>query len=45
MPNSSRDSEVRLDSWKAIASYLKRDIRTVKRWEVGEGLPMACVVG
>ena len=29
----------RLDSWKAIAAYLKRDERTVRRWEK-EGLPV-----
>jgi len=28
-----------LDSWKEIASYLKRDERTVRRWEK-EGLPI-----
>src|SRR5436305_7399069 len=28
-----------LDSWKAIAGYLKRDLRTVRRWEQ-EGLPV-----
>ena len=30
----------RLDSWKEIAGYLKRDIRTVQRWEKEEGLPV-----
>ncbi len=30
----------RLDSWKEIAAYLKRDIRTVQRWEKLEGLPV-----
>jgi len=30
----------RLDSWKEIAGYLKRDIRTVQRWEKLEGLPV-----
>lgn len=30
----------RLDSWKEIASYLKRDVRTVQRWEKTEGLPV-----
>jgi TolB-like protein len=29
----------RLDSWKEIAVYLKRDERTVRRWEA-EGLPV-----
>ena len=30
----------RLDSWKEIAVYLKRDVRTVQRWEKTEGLPI-----
>ncbi len=30
----------RLDSWKEIAAYLKRDTRTVRRWETTEGLPV-----
>jgi tetratricopeptide (TPR) repeat protein len=30
----------RLDSWKEIAHYLGRDIRTVHRWEADEGLPV-----
>ncbi|HSA93525.1 MAG TPA: tetratricopeptide repeat protein [Terriglobales bacterium] len=30
----------RLDSWKEIAAYLKRDVRTVQRWEKKEGLPV-----
>jgi Tol biopolymer transport system component len=32
--------EERLDSWKAIAAHLKREIRTVQRWEKVEGLPV-----
>ena len=32
--------EDRLDSWKKIASYLKRDVSTVQRWERREGLPV-----
>ena len=32
--------EVRLDSWKEIAAYLKRDITTVQRWERREGMPI-----
>jgi TolB-like protein/tetratricopeptide (TPR) repeat protein len=31
---------VRLESWKAIAAYLGRDITTVQRWERQEGLPV-----
>ncbi len=30
----------RLDSWKEIASYLRRDVTTVQRWEKREGLPV-----
>jgi hypothetical protein len=30
----------RLDSWKEIASYLGRGVRTVQRWEREEGLPV-----
>ncbi len=29
-----------LSSWKEIASYLKRTVRTVQRWERHEGLPI-----
>src|SRR5712692_1693832 len=30
----------RLDSWKEIAVYLDREVRTVQRWEKREGLPV-----
>jgi hypothetical protein len=30
----------RLDSWKEIAAYLNRNVRTVQRWEKREGLPI-----
>jgi Tol biopolymer transport system component len=30
----------RLDSWKEIAAYLNRSVRTVRRWEAQEGLPV-----
>src|SRR3954447_9156046 len=30
----------RLDTWGEIASYLRRDISTVQRWERKEGLPI-----
>jgi TolB-like protein/Flp pilus assembly protein TadD len=33
-------SDDRLDSWKEIASFLKRGVRTVQRWEAQEGLPV-----
>jgi TolB-like protein/Flp pilus assembly protein TadD len=29
-----------MDSWKEIAVYLNRDVRTVQRWEKREGLPV-----
>jgi predicted ATPase len=30
----------RLDSWKEIAAYLRRDVKTARRWEQREGLPV-----
>jgi len=30
----------RLDSWKEIAAYLKKDVTTVQRWERREGMPV-----
>jgi len=30
----------RLEGWKEIAAYLKREVRTAQRWEKGEGLPV-----
>jgi hypothetical protein len=33
-------SSRQLDSWKEIAAYLGRDVRTVQRWERREGLPV-----
>jgi TolB-like protein/Tfp pilus assembly protein PilF len=38
-PNEAPDGD-RLDSWKEIAAYLKRDVRTVHRWESEQGLPV-----
>ena len=35
-----RDPADRLDSWKAVASYLGRSNKTVRRWEEKEGLPI-----
>jgi hypothetical protein len=35
----------RLDSWKEIAAYLDRDLRTVRRWEKEKGLPVRRVPG
>ncbi|MDR3742403.1 MAG: hypothetical protein P4L40_25585 [Terracidiphilus sp.] len=38
--NHLSDSQVRLGSWKAIASYLGRSTRTVQRWLADYGLPI-----
>ena len=35
----------RLDSWKEIASYLRRSLRTAQRWERDAGLPVRRVGG
>jgi tetratricopeptide (TPR) repeat protein len=43
MENPSLGS--RLDSWKEIATYLRRGERTVKRWETDRGLPIHRVPG
>src|SRR4030095_2910257 len=37
---SSGPPDDRLDSWKGIAAYLGRGVRTVQRWEREEGLPV-----
>lgn len=39
-PDSQTSATDRLDSWKEIATYLKREIRTVQRWEESEALPI-----
>jgi Tol biopolymer transport system component len=39
-PQPARPSDDRLDSWKEIAAYLKRDVTTVRRWEKREGMPV-----
>ena len=33
-------NEARLESWGEIATYLRRDVRTVQRWEKTEDLPV-----
>ena len=35
-----RSNRERLDSWKQIAVYLNREVRTVQRWEKREDLPV-----
>ena len=39
-PAPDRPASDRLDSWKKIAVYLKRDVTTVQRWERREGMPV-----
>jgi len=44
MPDGKANG-ARLDSWKDIATYLRRDVRTVIRWEQQRGLPVRRVPG
>jgi Tol biopolymer transport system component len=39
-PEQRTPLEDRLDSWKEIAAYLGRGVRTVQRWERKDGLPV-----
>jgi TolB-like protein/Flp pilus assembly protein TadD len=39
-PGSEARASERLDSWKEIAVHLRRDIRTVQRWEKSEAMPV-----
>ena len=39
------DSRQRLSSWKEIAQYVHRDVRSVMRWEKERGLPVHRVPG
>lgn len=41
----SLSEDKRFDSWKEIASFLGRDVRTVRRWEEERGLPVRRVPG
>jgi len=38
--NLSATKQNRLESWKEIAAYLQREVRTVQRWERKENLPI-----
>jgi len=40
MTDPSEGRGERLESWKKIAAYLRRDVRTVQRWEQTNGLPV-----
>ena len=44
-PQSSVGQGRKLDSWKAIADYLDRDVRSVQRWERTRGLPVHRIPG
>ena len=37
-PPHDASSVDRLDSWKEISAYLRRDVSTVQRWEKREGM-------
>jgi len=39
LPHASEPGE-RLEGWKQIAAYLKRDVRTIQRWETAEQFPV-----
>ena len=39
-PATTDPPGARLDSWKEIATYVKRDVSTVQRWETREGMPV-----
>src|ERR1700751_4389659 len=39
-PHPSSREDGRLDSWKEIANYFRREVRTVQLWEKKEGLPV-----
>src|SRR5215813_3534998 len=39
-PASDKPVDDRLNSWKEIAVYLKRDVTTVQRWEKRERMPV-----
>src|SRR5215469_15912380 len=40
MRQSTAEIPVMLNSWKEIANYLGRGVRTVQRWEREQGLPV-----
>jgi hypothetical protein len=39
-PKRRKNDHARLESWKSIANYLNRSVRTVRRWEADGGLPV-----
>lgn len=40
VPSRLEPNRERLDSWKEIAFYLEREVRTAQRWEKHEDLPV-----
>ena len=40
IPAVERPQAERLESWKEIAAYLRRDVKTAQRWEKREGMPV-----
>ena len=44
-PRDAGTRNIRLDSWKEIATFFGRDARTVKRWETERDLPIHRVPG
>lgn len=38
--NNDHDATDRLDSWKEIAAFFNRSVRTVQRWESSENMPV-----
>ena len=40
LPDGGGKERRRLDSWKEIAAYLRRDVKTARRWEQRERLPV-----
>jgi TolB-like protein len=40
IPRRPAEGADRLESWKEIAAYLRREVRTVQGWEKNEGLPV-----
>jgi TolB-like protein len=44
-PRDTESSSRRLNSWKEIADFLDRDVRSVQRWEHERGLPIHRIPG
>jgi TolB-like protein len=38
--DSTQWTQARLDSWKEVAAFFRREVRTVQLWEKSEGLPV-----